>query len=182
MTSRGRLRRCHLLHRSSRGSDRWRDSSPLPADPASPWPDLLTLCLELAARVRLVVGHKSGGACSRPAALGERRGRGEVSGTQLRRAGGKAATAWSRASLGPHSMWHQRMALHACCWGTTARVAHGDLLWAWLSICNGSMMSSSYELRAVVDDEQLHIGFVEDAAFGRMCWSLSTCCGACSIG
>ena len=30
-----------------------------------------------------------------------------------------------------------------------------DLLWAWLSICNGSM-SSAHKLRVVADGEQLH--------------------------
>ena len=46
--------------------------------------------------------------------------------------------------------------IYACYWGMAAMAGHDDLSWAWLSIYNGSL-SSAHELRAVADDEQLHM-------------------------
>lgn len=135
--------------------------NPVPAcvDPASPCPDLPNPCLELAARGRLVVACRSGGAGCGLATLAGRRSRREVAVAWMLHDGGLEATfnaasagAGALAVLGYHGVTEA-----ACV--VLGHDNHGwpcDLLWAWLSICNGSM-SSAQKLCVVADGEQLHL-------------------------
>jgi len=128
------------------GSDCQQDSGQVCTDTASRRSDLSPPRLELPQE--LFVG---GGAGCRPATLGGWHDRGEAAATCLWHACSKVAAAWSCMTVARRSVF-----IYACYWGMAAMAGHDDLSWAWLSICNGSL-SSAHELRAVADDEQLHM-------------------------